>query len=248
MNIKGSGFGVLSLVVLMTSFVSASSHSTSGVKGGRMINDLFNNIGDFFTAAFSGSGSTALSSGSSLITSFAFAALIYFLVYMVVNDVWKSSSSLMRFGISASITLLAFFGIPAGFLGGISTAYGALGATLLVAIPFIIVMWFSLRTNNLFIARLTWAIFGIYFFASYLSAAVDVGTFLDKAQIPNLVGVVIGLVAFFAIPSIRELVMHGNTEALRQTAMTRAQRRAAGMEALDANIEAVTGVETDPNA
>lgn len=146
-----------------------------------------------------------------------FALLLGMIIFSIISVMFTGSSKVMQWGITGAITALSLLGMPANFLEAIRTSYGAMGATILVMIPFIIILVFSLRTRSLLMARMTWIVYSIYYFVMYLYQISTETGWLTTESVPYMVGVAIGVIVFFFMPAIRNLIIKGEIEGIRET-------------------------------
>jgi len=103
------------------------------------------------------------------------AMLLGLIIFSIVTTMFKDSGRVTKWGITLAITSLALLGIPAEFLQVIRMQYGAMGATVLTLIPFIILLAFSLKSESVLIARVTWIFYAFYYLAMYLYKISSLG-------------------------------------------------------------------------
>ncbi|MCK4650295.1 hypothetical protein KAT36_03615 [Candidatus Pacearchaeota archaeon] len=177
--------------------------------------------GGFFNALF-----TQFFGEGEQLTRFFFALLLGMIIYSVINTLFKDSSGTVRWIITGSVTALALLGLPAGFLEAIRTQYSAMGATILTIIPFIIVLVFSLKSESVLIARVTWIFYAFYYLAMYfyIILTADAG-WLTTANIPYLAGFFAGAFIFFVVGRIRGLIFMGKLEGLEERGMSKVKKR-----------------------
>jgi len=208
----------LFLVLMISSFVVAQ---TSGEEAG-------NDFVGFFSTIFAGIGGLLNFEGATDgITSFFLGFLLILIVYSVIATM--IDNNYLRWGISFAITVLALIGIPEGMLSAITTQYGAMGAAILTIIPFAIILLFSLRTDSLVLARLTWIFYTMYYFGFYLIRIISGGErgFASGDNWIYLIAMLVGAGVFFGIKAIRELMFKGKIEGLEESGSKYAKRKAA---------------------
>lgn len=157
-------------------------------------------------------GDTAL--GNQTLSRLFMAILLGMFIYTAFESFFGDEKYKYVRGIAtASATMLAIWGLPDGFLDAIKTGYGAMGATILSVVPFMIIFWFSVKTRSLLMAKATWAFYTVYYFALFLSNYL--ATFSDTFILPNstrgdlganwayLMAFVVGMFIFFFIFKIR---------------------------------------------
>jgi hypothetical protein len=154
-------------------------------------------------------GETAL--GNESFTRLFMAILVAMFVHTAFGTFFGEEQKYIHWGATIAATVLAIVGLPPSFLESIRVSYGAMGATILSVIPFLIIFWFSIKTRSLTMARVTWFFFMIYYLALYFSKIYQIylknggwaGVFLDSAAIVYLLAFFVGLTIFIFIVKIR---------------------------------------------
>ncbi len=175
-----------------------------------------------------------------------FALLLGMIIYSIISTMFNSSSRWIQWGITGVITSLALMGLPSEFLEVIRTQYGAMGATILTMVPFLIVLMFSLKSKNLLIARVTWLFYAMYYFAMFAYMATIKGGFFTTESMPYGIAFFVGILIFFGLPAIRNLLFKGEIEGLIEGGMNKVQKRKAANTINDADLTARTGVPISP--
>ncbi|MDH3353092.1 MAG: hypothetical protein OEL87_01470 [Nanoarchaeota archaeon] len=157
-----------------------------------------------------------------------FALLLGMIIFSIISTLFSDSSKTLQWSITGMITALALLGLPSGFLEAVRTSYGAMGATILTVIPFVIILAFSIKANNLLVARVTWLIYSVYYLAMYLFkiSSDQVGWFTAES-IPYMAGFIAGIGIFLFIPAIRDVIFKGKIEGLTESGMQKAAERKA---------------------
>lgn len=158
-----------------------------------------------------------------------FALLLGMIIFSIISVMFGTSSRTMQWTITGIITSLSLLGLPAGFLEAIRTQYGAMGATILTIIPFIIILTFSLRTRSILVARVTWIFYSFYYLAMYLSLifAKSSGGWITSETIPYIGGFFAGIFIFAGVGNIRRLLRKGEIQGLLERGKTKVKTRAA---------------------
>ena len=172
-----------------------------------------------------------------------FAILLGMIIYSIISIMFKDSKPWIQWSITGAITALALLGLPTHLLEVIRIQYGAMGATILTIIPFIIIFIFSLRMKNILIARMTCIIYSMYYLSMYLYKIVTKGGWFTTESIPYIIAFVVGLFLFFGIRAIRKLLFKGEIEELLETGMNTVQKRKAARTISDANLTAETDIK-----
>lgn len=159
-----------------------------------------------------------------MLTRVFFAFLIFLMVQSVVPSIFHSNRW-VNYVISGIVTLLALIALPADFIGAIRAQYGAMGAALLSAIPFVILLVATARLRSALLARVIWIFYFFYYLAIYLYMIVTVGEgWITAGTIPYLLALVAGLVIFLFIGPIRNALFHGEMSALKESGTRVASR------------------------
>lgn len=147
-----------------------------------------------------------------------FALLLGMIIFSIISVMFKDSGRPIQWTITGAITSLALLGLPANFLEAVRTSYGAMGATILVMIPFIIILVFSLRTRSVLLARVTWVFYAAYYLMMYLyNIVTQKGAWLTTESIPYLAGFAAGVFIFFFVSGIRDLIFKGEIAGIRES-------------------------------
>ncbi|MFH1522139.1 MAG: hypothetical protein ABIF18_04235 [archaeon] len=171
-----------------------------------------------------------------------FALLLGMIIYSIISVMFSESNSWIKWGITGAITSLALLGLPSGFLEAIRTQYGAMGATILTVIPFLIILMFSLKAENLLIARLTWIFYAMYYLSMYAYMATSKGGFFTTESMPYGIAFFVGILIFFGLPAIRNLLFKGEIEGLMEKGMNKVEKRKTARTISDANLTAETDI------
>ena len=187
-----------------------------------------NNIQGFvkgFTSAFYTSEAEGFYKGA-YATRILLAVLLFLIIYNIVPSIVGKDSKKVAFFISVAVTLLAMMSIPSGFLDSIATQYGAMGAALLSAIPFVLVLITTVRLSSPLAARVVWLFYALYYFGLYIYKIITnpVG-WSSVENIPYLIALIAGVIMFFFIVKIQHIVFKGELETIEQEGKKMAQRR-----------------------
>jgi len=215
MNQRVINVFVISLltITLFSSLVSANAWDEirNGVGGASVaISGIFEDLG----------------LGENGLSTLFFSVLLGLIVYTIVHSVFPESRDFVKWGITIAVTGLAIIGIPTELLLSLRNSYGAMGAAILFAIPFMIILAFTIRVENMFIARITWAAFIVYYFILYSRGIYSNGTFFTNSW--DILGIVLGIFAFIYLPYIRRLVWHGEIDSLKEMGMRDIEFRGLG--------------------
>jgi len=212
-----------------------------GMFGGVLAEDVTEDVSEvsetLATGAFGifqGAWNALDNSGIPLSRTFM-AVLLGMIIYSVMSSMEFSKKAWVNWTIAIAITSLAMLGIPQELVEVLMTQYGAVGATILTIIPFVIVAVFSIRVNSLLIARVTWLFYAGYYFIMYIPRIIDsTGT---SAWL-NAGALIVGVILFFFIGSIRNLIFKGKMEGFQEEASHKIQQNMINQKLANASRKA----------
>jgi hypothetical protein len=155
-------------------------------------------------------------------TRLMLSLLLFLVIWSIQPSVIAIDSGIIRLAVVGIITALAMVATPSNFITAILAQYGALGATILSVIPFIIIFVFSIRVQNAIVARVIWLFYFMYYFTLYIYLSLKVfekgGTWLwvTAETIPYLGAAVVGLLIVLFISPIRNMMFKGDLSALEE--------------------------------
>jgi len=192
-----------------------------GVVG--FIEGIRNFFGPIMEALFPESGSD----GSENFSKALFAIILAMFVYTAV-DQFFGDKALVKWIATISITLVAFIGMPDGFLESIAGGYGAMGFAILSAIPFAVILWFTIKSESLLISRVTWVFFSMYYLGLFLFAVFSNGDFSGWEKTVRLIGFGVGAGLFWFIVPLRDWITKGEVQAHTELIQEDENMRAMG--------------------
>jgi len=236
MNVKRFlSFGVLGLFLI--SMIGVVLGDDVSAEAGRAGETIATAIGGFFEPLLS-----PLFGDTELLSRVFFAVLLGMIIYSVIGSIFKDSDRWIKWGITGAITAISLLGLPGGFLEAVRTQYGAMGATILTVIPFMIILFFSIKVDNKLIARVTWLFYAGYYLAMYTYEIVTSAKWFSAESLPYMAAWIVGLILFFGMGTIRNLLFKGEVEGLVEKGMQKVEKRKAAREVSDAGLEADTGL------
>ncbi|MFA4960462.1 MAG: hypothetical protein WC548_02255 [Candidatus Pacearchaeota archaeon] len=164
-------------------------------------------IGGFFKIFFSSNSPL----GGELLTRIFMAILLAMFVYTAFDVFFSGQSKYIHWGATIAATALAVIWLPGNFLEAIRVGYGAMGATILSVIPFLIIFWFSIKIQSLSVARATWIFYSFYYFALYVSTIMELK---GKGGFPYFIAFIVGLIIFIFMKSFRRWLFKGKIEGI----------------------------------
>ncbi|MBS3088273.1 hypothetical protein J4402_00680 [Candidatus Pacearchaeota archaeon] len=156
--------------------------------------------------------------------------LLWIIVYSIVVQLFKSTTktgTLFAFAVSVIVVILTFISLPQGFVEAIVLQYGAMGAAILVTIPFIILLYFSIAvTNSLLIARLIWVFYVLYYLGIF---AYKIGTLQAAAAkwfeyIPYGISILGGIIIIITLKDIRRFWFKGKLKDIEEKGIKTADK------------------------
>lgn len=152
-SVKISGFFVLSILIinLFVGFVSADSFADKIAQGVSSAGGF--PAGDFFEGT-----------GFAKFLLFLLVALIVFGISEMLPFIGKENKTWVSIGISIVVGILATFYLKDTEIYSILLSYGALGITLTVLVPFLLIFFMSIKLREDgygFFSKVIWLIFGV---------------------------------------------------------------------------------------
>ena len=190
-------FGVFVLGLFLISMMSGVlAVEQTAEEAGAIVGEGLMSIVTFVKAL---TGSVSMGAPSDITTTqiftyILFAILLAMLVYSS-SGLFFEEGSAVHWIATVAISILAIIAIPLNILEVILVQYGAMGATLLTAIPFAIVAFFTIKVKNLAIAYMTWIFYVMYYIVLFFTVISEIG-FLTQAAIPYWFSIIAGIIAF----------------------------------------------------
>jgi hypothetical protein len=193
-------------------------------------------------------GETAL--GNESFSRLFMAILVAMFVHTAFGTFFGEEQKYIHWGATIAATVLAIVGLPPSFLESIRVSYGAMGATILSVIPFLIIFWFSIKTKNLLMARITWLFFAFYYLFLYLSILIKRWSELKTSPIsgplfPYLLAFITGIIIFFYILKIREFVWNEKLNASKEQGEQNIKRVGLGKYLTEQYFETISDVKKE---
>jgi len=231
---KYTSLTLLSLITLsiFIGFTSATQHSGLGsaAEAGAEAGEFANAVGEALGQFFLGLVGQTFFSDTGVLTNLFLAVLLGMVVYSVLKmtGIFGASKTITWIA-SIAVTVLSLIAIPDGFLSAIVVQYGVMGATLLSIIPLLIIFTFTLKVENLLVARLTWVFYVFYYFGIFAFKAWETfreaGYIFSLALIPYLVSIAVGIVAYVILKPLRHWVATGEIEAKEEKLLENVEKR-----------------------
>ncbi len=196
---------LLFCIFLFTPLISAQS-------------DLSDIAGSFFSEAkdFIVSGLSNLFGEREIATKSLFAILLFMVLYTTIAAAFKKKW-LFNVLITGIVTALSIIWLPDNFLNAIRSQYGALGATILSIIPFVIVLIFTVKAESNLVGRILWLFYALYYMAVYVYAiAIEKTGWLSVENIPYFAAIIAGLVLFIGLPAVRNAIFKGQLKEIKE--------------------------------
>ena len=156
-----------------------------------------------------------LFSDKSVATKTLFSILLFLVLYIIIDMTFRRKWYFTIF-VTGIVTALSIISIPDEFLLSLLSGYGALGSSFIALIPLLILLVFTFRVKSNLVGQVAWVFYGVYYFAyiSY-SAFTKSSSFFSLQNIPEFGAIIVGILMFFFIPSIRHAIFKGELQAIK---------------------------------
>jgi hypothetical protein len=168
-------------------------------------------------------------------TLILFGILVWMIVYTISKQVgfFKDQAPIWSGAFALVVTILAFKGFPPEYIETILMNYQAMGGTIVVLIPTIIIMWFTIATEDtsLLISRLIWIVYLLFFVSLFVFKIGNSTESIFAAE--NLIysiAIVIGIVILITLGILREFYWKNKVKSLEEKAERKIEGAAAGLE------------------
>jgi hypothetical protein len=186
-----------------------SKASTIATKSANNINSFIKSVKTFIITLFEGN--------APLPRLFLFIILfmiIYSVISEIFGDLWKGFGAAI---ISFSVTALSMIFIPEQLITAIAIQYGAMGAAILTVVPFLIMLFFTVKIKSKLLARVLWIFYSIYYLLMFFIAFWNSSDTLEELLF--LAATVIGLIMFFSVGFFRDLLFKGELDSEEEKAI-----------------------------
>ena len=191
-------------------FAADTTDSTEiGKNLGEATSSFMAGVKEFFTAAL-----TPFFGEQELLTKVFFSILLYMILYSIISVIF-GSGKYTTWIITLMITIISMIAIPPGFLESLRTSYGAMGLSILAIIPFIIMLFFTVRVQSALVARVLWIFYMFYYLALFAYAIADKGI-TNINTIPYWAAIGAGLLAFLLVGMLRNAIFLGEMSGVKE--------------------------------
>jgi len=219
-------FIILLVALLSVSFILAQDQPGLDDNIGRGVNNFANAIDNFYQS---------IGIDSEIFTILMLGILLWMIIYSVIKRMrlfggefvgaWSGLFSLI-------VTILAFIGLPREFIQSLLFQYSAMGATIITAIPFLIMFYFTVFiVRSKLMARAVWLVYTIYFFSLGIFYIANnpnsAGNYLTASNIPYFGGMIIGIIVLVYLGFIRRVAFLAELDSKIDDADRRMKRRVA---------------------
>ena len=170
-----------------------------------------------------------------------YAILLGMIVYTVISSFFDNSSKYIKWGISIAITAIAMLGIPRELYSALEVQYGAMGSAILAVIPFVVILFFTLKVGSLLIGRLTWGFFTIYMIVMSVLRLISPENIAAGASWPYVIGIAAGIAMFWWMPFWRAKLFDEELKAQEEIAKKKSSVRAAWKSQQESEAESEGG-------
>lgn len=229
-------FMILGLFMIsMMAGVLAGGENSAAIAG-KNVGSFVNSISEFFQGVF---GSIPLPGGKSIaLANFFLAILLAMFVYTAIESFFDNTKPWIAWTATISVVVLALIGLPENFLQSVLTGYGAMGAAILMIVPFLIIFWFSVKLKSVLFMRGIWLFYTLYYFALYIQGVAAGHT----SVFPNLVGAILGVVMFFFILKVHKVIFNVKLVGNVEEAKERMKKNLAAKDIAEETWRGVSGV------
>jgi hypothetical protein len=148
--------------------------------------------------------------------------LLTLIIWSIMPLILGEDKKALNFWISLVIATISIIAIPPELLDTLIQNYGAMGAAMLTVIPFALILVFSARVQNALLARVVWIFYCIYYFALYIHKAIETAGTMENIYYGF--AIIGGILMFFLIGKIRNLIFFGKMDAIKETGLQIARR------------------------
>jgi len=151
---------VLMFLCLSISGVYAQS---SGEKAGEGVRNFMQNFAGMIF------GNADVSDPVTLMTYVFLGVILFMLIYFVLGNMslFGKEKKNLNLLLSAIIVLFILTNLPENFFSAMLLPYEALGIVVLMILPSIIVLFFSVKIKSSAMARILWVFFSVYYIAFF---------------------------------------------------------------------------------
>ena len=102
-----------------------------------------------------------------------------------------------------------------------------MGSAILAVIPFIVILFFTIKVGSLLIARMTWGFFTIYMIVMSVLRLISPENIAGGASWPYVIGIAAGIAMFWWMPFWRKKFFNEELKAQKEIAEKKSKVRAA---------------------
>ena len=219
-------FALIFLSLILTSFfinvvVAADANQNAQIAADNLKTSA-SAIKTFFSTIFGGIGINI--PWSTLFLAILLFMIIFDIMKLFFSNLWGGWGAAIA---SFSVTALSFMLLPDNLLNAIVLQYGAMGAAIVTIIPLIIMVIFTATLRNIFLSRMLWIFYSVYYFFLYIGAisGLSIGVdFTSGGGWYYLAAIFIGIIMIFFIGPIRKLIFKGEISSIEESGMKVAKR------------------------
>lgn len=179
-------------------------------------------------------------------TLILFGILVWMVIYSVIRNIgfFKKYGAVWSGVFALVVTFLAFNGFPEKYIETILINYRAMGGTIIVLIPTLIIAWFTIATEDtsLLMSRLIWFVYTIFYFSLLVfgisSSTTDV---FSVENAPYVLAIVAGIVVLIFLTGLRAIYWKEKIESKKEKAERKVKKAGAGLDAAAGVIDEFSG-------
>ncbi|MFH1710862.1 MAG: hypothetical protein ABH840_00960 [Nanoarchaeota archaeon] len=158
------------------------------------------------------------------LSSILLGVLLWIILYSIVKQIFGFEGGRLAWlapgAVSLIIVIITFLYLPSNFIEAIALQYGAMGATILTIIPFVIMIYFTaVVSNKLIVARAIWIFYTVYYFTMFLYKVASSTEVISADNIPYFGAMIVGTAMIFIVGYMREKVFTAELDSKEEAAM-----------------------------
>ncbi|MFA5855904.1 MAG: hypothetical protein WC867_00975 [Candidatus Pacearchaeota archaeon] len=158
-----------------------------------------------------------------------FGLLLFFVLMTIIPSIFGEENKAINMIICVIVTILSMLAIPPQLYEVMITQYGAMGATIITIIPFMVILTLTVMAHNALFARVLWIFYAMYYFGLYLyKLSININNSINSGlswyqiwitgeYIPYILAIIAGCCMFLFIGPIRKLIFYGEYSAMEES-------------------------------
>ena len=202
---------------------------------------FWKNTAEWFSNIFSG-----VQLDPTNFTLILFGILVWMVIYGVIRNIgfFKDYGWVWSGVFALVVTFLALKGFPPEYIETILINYQAMGGTIIVLIPTLIIAWFTIATEDtsLIISRLIWLVYTIFYFSLIVfKIGISSAAVFSLENAPYVLAFILGIVVLIFLGVLRAIYWKEKLESKKEKAERRAEGMGAGIDAANKILQEAAG-------